>query len=107
VQLGGSRNRPSLNSSVILVRALLICSFRLRNLPCGILKELLSENSSQLQSQVLDSEISVDSEGRTIVASGLSQAENHAKQKPRFAEFMCSHHEVRSLLEYLSRPYDL
>ncbi|EIN09703.1 hypothetical protein PUNSTDRAFT_20563, partial [Punctularia strigosozonata HHB-11173 SS5] len=31
---------------------------------------------------------------RTILATGLTQAEKQVKQKPRFADFECNHHEV-------------
>lgn len=62
----------------------------------------MSEHSfsgSQLQSQasLKDANLSIDLTGRPISVHGLSQAEKHSKNKPRFAEFMCSHTEVSSL----------
>lgn len=55
----------------------------------------MAENSSLLLSQArLPHNISTDSYGRSIVAKGLSQAAAQVRNKPRFAEFMCSYAEV-------------
>jgi hypothetical protein len=54
--------------------------------------------SSQLMSQqpgVMNT--SVDSEGVTIDAIGLTQAAEFADSKPRCTDFAVSHYEVRSL----------
>jgi len=60
------------------------------------MQELMSERSIQLQTQLAlaDASTSVDSVGWPIVPHGPSQAERHVKNKPRFAEFACSHTEV-------------
>lgn len=57
---------------------------------------MLSETHTQLRTQASYSgnDTSVDSAGRSILATGISLAEKQAKQKPRFAEFMCSYAEV-------------
>ena len=59
-------------------------------------QEMLSENPSQPRTQAThpDHDISTDSFGRSIIATGISFAEQQTKQKPRFAEFMCSYAEV-------------
>lgn len=56
----------------------------------------MSEGSIQLRSQVsLGANTSVDSSGNPIPPFGLTQAQKHARNKPRFIEFACSHVEVR------------
>lgn len=57
----------------------------------------MSETSIQLQSQVSLGlcNVSIDSAGVPIPAAGLTQAQTHAKTKPRFFEFACSYVEVR------------
>ena len=56
----------------------------------------MSEHSIQLRSQAsLGANTSVDSSGNPILPSGLTQAQKHAINKPRFIEFTCSHVEVR------------
>jgi telomerase reverse transcriptase len=57
---------------------------------------MLSEDPSQPRTQATysDNDISIDSAGRSIIAAGISFAEQQTKQKPRFAEFMCSYAEV-------------
>lgn len=55
----------------------------------------MSEQSIQLRSQVSLGNTSVDSSGNPIVPYGLTQAKQHAKTKPRFAEFACTYVEVR------------
>ncbi|KAI8969502.1 hypothetical protein BD414DRAFT_428487 [Trametes punicea] len=56
----------------------------------------MSESSIQLQTQatVVDGSISLDSAGRPMIAHHQSQARKNAKDKPRFAEFVCSVEEV-------------
>ena len=56
----------------------------------------MSETSGQMYSQAMRTEhsVSFDSFCQPIPAQGLSQARQLAKQKPRFAEFMCSYSEV-------------
>ncbi|OCH93029.1 hypothetical protein OBBRIDRAFT_725657 [Obba rivulosa] len=56
----------------------------------------MSEYSSQLRTQpnLSDPSVLFDDEGDTISAHGLSQAQRYVKNKPRFAEFSCSHTEV-------------
>jgi hypothetical protein len=54
----------------------------------------MSETSIHLRSQGSLLETSVDSIGVPITPRGFSQAENYVKNKPKFAEFMCSHVEV-------------
>ncbi|KAJ7227316.1 hypothetical protein GGX14DRAFT_347333, partial [Mycena pura] len=39
-------------------------------------------------------DVSLDSEGNTILPAGLSQAALHARAKPRFVEYACSHFEI-------------
>ena len=56
----------------------------------------MSEDSIQLRSQVsLGANTSVDSSGNPIPPFGLTPAQKHARNKPRFVEFACSHVEVR------------
>jgi len=57
----------------------------------------MSEHSIQLRSQVSlgAANTSVDSSGNPIPPFGLSEAQKHARNKPRFIEFACSHVEVR------------
>ena len=56
----------------------------------------MSEHSIQLRSQVsLGANTSLDSSGHPIPPFGLTQAQKHARNKPRFIEFTCSHVEVR------------
>lgn len=69
----------------------------------------MSESHSDPFSQAMHSSNTVlDSEGRSIQATGLSSAAQQVKQKPRFAEFMCSYAEVctayRHLLTTISPP---
>ena len=65
------------------------------------LQELMSEHSIQLRSQVLlGANTSVDSSGNPIPSFGLTQAQKHARNKPRFIEFICSHAEVRTRWQY-------
>lgn len=62
----------------------------------------MSEQSSTLCTQMPLSagNISSDASRNSIMPFGLTQAERHAKLKPRFAEFACSDVEV-----CLSKPY--
>ena len=57
---------------------------------------MLCENQTQPRTQAMHSshDISVNSAGHSIIATGLSSVEQQIKQKPRFAEFMCSYAEV-------------
>lgn len=61
------------------------------------LQELMSEHSIQLRSQASmgAANTSVDSSGNPISPFGLTQAQKHARYKPRFVEFACSYTEVR------------
>ncbi|KAF8952484.1 hypothetical protein BDZ97DRAFT_1681569 [Flammula alnicola] len=56
----------------------------------------MSETSVQFRSQISlgTGNISLDSTGNPIPPIGLTQARRHAKAKPRFVEFACSHVEV-------------
>ena len=56
----------------------------------------MSEEHSQLRTQMSFGayNVSVDSFDNSILPIGLTQAEAHAKAKPRFAEFCCSNVEV-------------
>ncbi|PPQ76240.1 hypothetical protein CVT26_008148 [Gymnopilus dilepis] len=56
----------------------------------------MSETSIQLRTQIspASGNVSVDSNGKSIMALGTTQAQKYAKQKPRFVEFACSHQEV-------------
>ncbi|KAH9481585.1 Telomerase reverse transcriptase [Psilocybe cubensis] len=65
----------------------------------SVILEMMSENSIQLKSQLVTGQgnISYDSSGNPIPAFGLTQAQKHAKQKPRFVEFACSHLEKFSI----------
>ncbi|CAA7267063.1 unnamed protein product [Cyclocybe aegerita] len=67
-----------------------------KDLDSSILLEMISETSVQLRSQVSLGGLntSLDSNGNPIKPLGLTQAQKHAKQKPRFVEFSCSHVEV-------------
>ncbi|OBZ72156.1 Telomerase reverse transcriptase [Grifola frondosa] len=67
-----------------------------RGLDSSVILEMMSEHSIQLQTQgtLSDPNASVDSVGRSIVPHGLSQAQRHYKNKPRFAEFACNYAEV-------------
>jgi hypothetical protein len=57
----------------------------------------MSEQSVQLKSQASFRQLnaSLDSAGQAIQPRGLTQAALHARNKPRFAEYCCSHVEVR------------
>ncbi|KAI6025950.1 hypothetical protein F5J12DRAFT_715606 [Pisolithus orientalis] len=57
---------------------------------------MVSENSIYIKphSQMSQHNISLDSEGNSILPQGLAQAQNHAQGKPRFVEFACSDIEV-------------
>ena len=57
----------------------------------------MSEQSIQLRTQgsLGAANTSVDSSGNPIPLFGLTQAQKHARNKPRFIEFACSHVEVR------------
>ncbi|KAF8206272.1 hypothetical protein K438DRAFT_1457948, partial [Mycena galopus ATCC 62051] len=46
------------------------------------------------QKSVVTNDISLDSEGNSVLPAGLTQAALHAKTKPRFVEYSCSHIEV-------------
>ena len=63
----------------------------------------MSEHSIQLRSQVSlgASNASLDSSGNPIPPSSLTQAQKHARNKPRFIEFACSYVEVRKLCQHL------
>ncbi|KAJ3515494.1 hypothetical protein NLJ89_g1720 [Agrocybe chaxingu] len=67
-----------------------------KDLDSSVLLEMISETSVQLRSQVSLGGLntSLDSNGNSIKPLGLTQARKHAKQKPRFVEFSCSHVEV-------------
>ena len=80
---------------MILVRAL--CFRHLdRDWAFICVQEMMSERSIQLLSQAQGAgNISIDSSKGSIAPWGLSQAESHAKLKPRFVEFSCSYVEVR------------
>jgi hypothetical protein len=55
----------------------------------GYLQELMSEQSIlQTQANILDES------NTSILPLGLTQAQRHAKSKPRFAEFACPVEEV-------------
>ena len=61
----------------------------------------MSEDSIQLRSQVsLGANTSVDSSGNPIASFGLTQAQKHVRNKPRFIEFACSHVEVCRLCQH-------
>lgn len=65
----------------------------------------MSENMSQLRSQTSLKLNSFDSEGKTISAFGLTQAQQAAKSKPRFMNFASDYSEVRySHLDSRSLP---
>ena len=72
------------------------------------LQELMSETSIQLRTQIpsASGNVSVDSNGNSIMALGNTQAQKYAKQKPRFVEFACSHQEV-SAISILPQVMDL
>ncbi|PBK75723.1 hypothetical protein ARMSODRAFT_404731 [Armillaria solidipes] len=63
-------------------------------LESSMILELLSEETSQLQSQASVGEVSLDSAGNSVFPIGLTQARRYAESKPRFVEFSCSHFEV-------------
>ena len=62
----------------------------------------MSERSIQLQSQPGIVDGSTDSTGLSIIPQDLSQAQRHAKKKPEFARFACSHSQVGSFHFLLS-----
>ncbi|TFK40170.1 hypothetical protein BDQ12DRAFT_486484 [Crucibulum laeve] len=81
-----------------------VCPSKLRStgskdLDSSIILELMSERSAQFQSQAPQGteDMSIDTSGNTITPFGLTQAERHAKMKPRFVEFTCSHIEVNEI----------
>jgi hypothetical protein len=47
-----------------------------------------------MQKSLPTTDISLDSEGNSILPAGLTQAALHAQTKPRFVEYSCSHIEV-------------
>ncbi|KAK2460975.1 hypothetical protein APHAL10511_007445 [Amanita phalloides] len=65
-----------------------------RKLDSSVILELLSDQSSVLQSQSLSSGHITVSDGPSLLSSGISEARRHAKVKPKFAEFVCEYHEV-------------
>ncbi|KAF8627995.1 hypothetical protein AX15_004120 [Amanita polypyramis BW_CC] len=68
---------------------------KVRKLDHSVILELLSDQSSVLQSQPLSSgHITVVSDGASLPPSGLSEAKRYARAKPRFAEFVCDYNEV-------------
>lgn len=83
-----------LDSNIILVGAVFITPDRF---VLTVSQELMSETSIQLQSQISlgAGNMSIDSAGIPIRAAGLTQAQTHARTKPRFFEFACSYVEVR------------
>lgn len=66
----------------------------------------MSEQSTQIcsQGQKGNSSISFDSNGRTILPEGMSEVVRQVKDKPRFAEFMCSYNEVSRLYALATPP---
>ena len=71
----------------------------------------MSESSMVLCSQAqLTGNDSLDSDGNTIIAKGLTQLREDNKQKPRFAEFTCTYTEVFLYVMAVTRvviPYEL
>ncbi|KAL4243808.1 Telomerase reverse transcriptase [Abortiporus biennis] len=65
-------------------------------LDSSIILEMMSETSIQFcsQNKQINSSISFDSDGNTILPEGLSELHRQVKNKPRFAEFACSPSEV-------------
>ncbi|KAF5382158.1 hypothetical protein D9615_004408 [Tricholomella constricta] len=64
-------------------------------LDSSIILECISEQSLLLsQAPLGGSNTSFDSSGNPILPVGLTQAERHAKSKPRFADFACPNVEV-------------
>ncbi|RDB25955.1 Telomerase reverse transcriptase [Hypsizygus marmoreus] len=76
-----------------------------KDLDTTIILEIMSEQSSLLRSQADFSAIdmSVDSEGNSIMPFGQTQAERHAKSKPRFAEFACPVIEVYRYIALMTK----
>jgi hypothetical protein len=66
----------------------------------------MSETSIQLRSQptISGANTSLDSNGSRILPFGSTQAQKHAVNKPRFAEFACTYVEVE--LSHLGRYTD-
>ena len=93
------------DSSMILVRTL--CFRHLdRDWTFVCVQEMMSERSIQLLSQAQGAgNISIDSSKGSIAPWGLSQAESHAKMKPRFVEFSCSYVEVRWVGHVATKSY--
>jgi hypothetical protein len=56
---------------------------------------MVSEISLPLKSQASQKDMSIDSEGNTIIARRF-QGKMETEKKPRFVEFTCSHFEVLS-----------
>ncbi|KAF9533856.1 hypothetical protein CPB83DRAFT_756862 [Crepidotus variabilis] len=56
----------------------------------------MSETSIQLKSQrsLPGANTSLDSNGSRIQPMGMTQAQKHARIKPKFVEFACSHTEI-------------
>lgn len=67
-----------------------------KDIESSVILEMVSENSIYIKphSQMSQHNISLDSEGNSILPQGLAQAQNHAQGKPRFVEFACSDIEV-------------
>ncbi|KAJ7744318.1 hypothetical protein B0H14DRAFT_463334 [Mycena olivaceomarginata] len=59
----------------------------------GILELISEHTSSAPRTQKSLTDISLDSEGNSILPAGLTQAALHAQTKPRFVEYSCSHIE--------------
>ncbi|KAG6908673.1 hypothetical protein DXG01_003687 [Tephrocybe rancida] len=77
-----------------------VCPMKLKNtegklLDTSVILECVSEQSILLSQPPLNlGNSSIDSEGNSILPFGLTQAERHAKSKPRFADLACSFVEV-------------
>ncbi|KAF7374776.1 Telomerase reverse transcriptase [Mycena sanguinolenta] len=69
-------------------------------------QELISEHTSsapRTQKSLATSDVSLDSDGNSILPTGLTQAALHAKTKPRFVEYSCSHIEVYRFAVLISK----
>ncbi|KAJ7903387.1 hypothetical protein B0H14DRAFT_2171795, partial [Mycena olivaceomarginata] len=53
-----------------------------------------TSSAPRTQKSLPTTDISLDSEGNSILPAGLTQAALHAQTKPRFVEYSCSHIEV-------------
>ncbi|KAJ7455324.1 hypothetical protein B0H11DRAFT_252152 [Mycena galericulata] len=95
--------REDVDSSGILVRVSCSPTPIPRRSHDGGYRKLISEHPSSASSwaprtqKSFATEISIDSEGNSVLPAGLTQAAMNAKTKPRFVEYSCSHIEVRSL----------